>query len=158
MHRDNDVGDIIAATKAVIAKSNPNRVAGLDGLEVAHLKQLPDEAIEYIAHIFAKALGTRKVPRSWLNCRMSCIPKKPGKTSVKDLRPLTIAPVIYRVFCKMLLSINQDKQINVPKDSVGGVHGRIAHHAWLPATMRCEATWKSCCPERKFIQGVAIDT
>ena len=158
VHRDNDVGDIFAATKAVIAKSNPNRVAGLDGLEVAHLKQLPDEAIEYIAHIFAKALGTKQVPKSWLNCRMSCIPKKPGRTSVKDLRPLTIAPVIYRIFCKVLLTINQNKQKNVPEDSVGGVIGRSAHHAWLPATMRCEATWKSCRQDRKFIQGVAIDT
>ena len=158
VHSDNDVGDIIIATKAVIAKSNPNRVAGLDGLEVAHLKQLPDVAIEYIAHIFAKALGTKKVPKSWLNCKMSCIPKKPGKTSVKDLRPLTIAPVIYRIFCKMMLSINQDKQANVPEDSVGGIIRRSAHHAWLPATMRCEATWKSHCPDCKFVQGVAIDT
>ena len=152
------MGDIFAATKAVIAKSSPNRVAGLDGLEVAHLKQLPDEAIEYIAHIFAKALGTKQVPKSWLNCKMSCFSKKPGKTSVKDLRPLTIAPVIYRVFCKVLLTSNQNKQMNVPEDSVRGVIGRSAHHAWLPATMRCEATWKSCCQERKFIQRLAIDS
>ena len=89
---------------------------------------------------------------------MSCIPKKPGKTSVKDLRPLTIAPVIYRTFCKVLLTTNQDKQANIPEDSVGGVLGRSAHHAWLPAAMRCEATWESNFQDRKNIQGVAIDT
>ena len=42
--------------------------------------------------------------------------------------------------------------------SVGGVLGRSAHHAWLPAAMRCEATWKSNFQDRKNIQGVAIDT
>ena len=158
MKCDTDIGEIFVATKAVIAKSNPNRVAGLDGLEVSHLKQLPDEAIAYIAHIFSKALSTGQVPKSWLNCKMSCIPKKPGKISVKDLRPLTIAPVIYRTFCKVLLTINQDKQANIPEDSVGRVLGRSAHHAWLPATMRCEATWKSNFQDRKNIQEVAIDT
>ena len=91
---------IFAMTKQVIAKANTSRVSGLDGLEVAHLKQLPEEASKFIAHIFAKALSTHRVPQAWLNCKMSCIPKKPGKTAVKDLRPLTIAQSFIVLFVK----------------------------------------------------------
>ena len=149
---------IFAMTKQVIAKANTSRVSGLDGLEVAYLKQLPEEAIKFIAHIFAKALSTHRVPQAWLNCKMSCIPKKPGKSAVKDLRPLTIAPVIYRTFCKVILVSDSDKQQNIPQNSVGGVLHRSAHQAWLPAALKCEATWKLPVHLRKTIQGVAIDT
>ena len=155
---DDLINDLFVTTKTVIAKSDPNRVPGLDGLEVSHLKRLPEEAILFLTHIFAKALFLHKVPKAWLNCKMSCIPKKPGKTSVKDLRPLSIAPVIYRVFCKVLLTTNADKQQNVPQHSVGGVLKRSSFQAWLPAALRCESTWKLTPDLRPMLQGVAIDT
>ena len=89
---------------------------------------------------------------------MTCIPKKQGKTSVKDLRPLTITPVCYRIFCKTLLLMHCEAQQNISEHSVGGVCGRSAFHAWLPAALMCESTWRLDPGVRATIQGVAIDT
>ena len=89
---------------------------------------------------------------------MSCIPKRQGKIRVKDLRPLTIAPVAYRLFCKTLLALHESCQSNVPANSIGGVKGRSGHSAWLPATIHCEATWRKVVDARRALQGVAIDT
>ena len=98
------------------------------------------------------------MPVSWLDCKLTCIPKRLGKIQVKDLRPLTIAPVAYRLFCKFLLVSNLEAQQRVPDRSVGGVPKRSAFHAWFPAAVKCESTWKLAAHMRPVVQGIAIDT
>ena len=142
----------------VIKKANVHKVAGMDGLEVIFFKQLPPAAIYFLACIFCKAIQLHVTPEAWLHCKMTCIPKRQGKTSVKDLRPLTIAPVVYRIFCKTILHTHQDPQQNVPPDSIGGIPGRSALQAWLPAALQCEASWKALPRLRQSAQGAAIDT
>ena len=142
----------------VTKKANVHKVAGMDGLEVGFFKQLPSAAIYFLACIFSKAVTKHVTPDAWLHCKMTCIPKRQGKTSVKDLRPLTIAPVVYRLFCKTVLQMHQDLQLKVPPDSIGGVPGRSALQAWLPAALQCEASWKAIPRLRQQVQGAAIDT
>ena len=77
---------------------------------------------------------------------------------MKNLRPLTISPVCYRIFCKTVLVMNNNTQQNIPEHSIGGVIGRAAFHAWLPAALMCEATWRIDHAYRENLQGVAIDT
>ena len=134
--------DIKQHLQMVISKADVSIVAGMDGLEIAHLKQLRPTAVLFLAHIFHKSLCQQRVPLRWLNCKMTCIPTKQGKTSVKDLRPLTISPVCYRLLCKTILIMQNEVQQNIPEHSVGGVSGRSAYHAWLPAALLCEATWR----------------
>ena len=126
-------------------------------LKLHSLSKLPRPALYFLACIFCKSITKHLTPEAeaWLHCKMTCIPKKQGKTSVKDLRPLTIAPVIYRVFCKTILHIHQEPQQQVPADSTGG---RSARQAWLPAALQCEASWKALPQFRKCIQGAAIET
>ena len=152
------IRDINHVLQQVISKADASKVAGIDGIEIAHLKQLPHTAVLFLAHIFHKSLCLQRVPLYWLNCKMACIPKKQGKTSVKDLRPLTIAPVCYRLFCKTVLVMHNAVQQNIPEHSVGGVIGRCAFHEWLPAALMCEATWRLAPDFRENLQGVAIDT
>ena len=95
--------DINLALQQVISKADSSKVAGIDGLDIVHFKQLL-----FLAHIFHKSLRLQRVPVFWLNCKMACIPKKQGKTSVKDLRPLTISPVCYRLFCKTMLVMHNE--------------------------------------------------
>ena len=49
-------------------------------------------------------------------------------------------------------------QQNIPEHSIGGVVGRAAYHAWLPAALMCEATWRLDPTHRDNLHGVAIDT
>ena len=88
----------------------------------------------------------------------SCIPKCLGKVQVKDLRPISVAPVIMRLFSKWLLRKFAACQDNVPPHSIGGVRGRQSMSAWLPAAFYCERTWRHNRRRLKTIQGVAIDT
>ena len=153
-----DVDRFFHAITRVLAKANPNKVGGLDGIQIQFVKNLPKPAIMFLAYLFHNVVSLHIAPQCWLQCKMTCIPKKQGKTTVKDLRPLTIAPVMYRIFCKTLLFMNYDCQANIPSDSVGGICGRSACQAWLPAALACEATWKLLPGRRKPIQGIAIDT
>ena len=130
----------------------------MDGLSVQMMKQLPSIAIQALAVVFAAAVRQQSMPSSWLFCKLACIPKRLGKIQVKDLRPLTIAPVAYRFFCKFLLVSNLCAQQQVPHRSVGGVPKRSAFHAWMPAAITCESTWKLASHMRPVVQGVAIDT
>ena len=150
--------EITQHLRTVLSKADASKVPGLDGIEIAHLKQIPYTATLFLAHIFHKAILQQRVPLVWLNCKMTCIPKKQGKTSVKDLRPLTITPVCYRIFCKTLLLMHNEAQQNISEHSVGGVCGRSAFHAWLPAALMCEATWRLDPLFRTTVQGIAIDT
>ena len=102
--------DINRCLQAIISKADSSKVAGIDGIEAAHRKQLSPTAVLFLAHIFHKSLCQRRVPMHWLNCKMTCIPKKQGKTTVKDLRPLTISPVCYRLFCKTVLVMHANTQ------------------------------------------------
>ena len=68
--------DINHTLQIVISKADASKVAGMDGLEIAHLKQLPHAAVLFLAHIFHKSLCLQRVPLHWLNCKMTCIPKK----------------------------------------------------------------------------------
>ena len=54
--------------------------------------------------------------------------------------------------------MNNNTQQNIPEHSIGGVIGRAAFHAWLPAALMCEATWRIDHAYRENLQGVAIDT
>ena len=85
----------------VLARADASKVPGLDGLEIAHLKMLPYSAVLFLAHIFHKSIHQHCVALAWLNCKMTCIPKKQGKTSVKDLRPLTITRYAIGSFAKL---------------------------------------------------------
>ena len=155
---DEQIHSIDRSLQQVLSKSDASRAPGIDGLELGHIKRLPPSAVLFLAHIFHKSLCQHHVPSAWLNCKMTCIPKKQAKTTVKDLRPLTITPVCYRLFCKTILVMHKDVQQNIPEHSVGGIVGRSAYHAWLPAAMMCESTWRLDPLHQAVIQGVAIDT
>ena len=142
----------------IVRKADAAKATGMDGLSVHMVKQLPPVAIKCLALVFVASIQQQCMPKSWLDCKLTCIPKRLGKIQVKDLRPLTIAPVAYRLFCKFLLLSNLDAQQRVPDRSIGGVPKRSAFHAWFPAAVKCESTWKLVAHMRPVVQGIAIDT
>ena len=153
-----DVGSTWQILESIVKKADAAKATGMDGLSVQMVKQLPSMAIKCLAVVFDAAIRQQCMPVSWLSCKLTCIPKRLGKIQVKDLRPLTIAPVAYRLFCKYILVPNLEAQQRVPDRSVGGVPKRSAFHAWLPAAVKCESTWKLAAQMRPVIQGVAVDT
>ena len=153
-----DYEPVVATLQKILKQLDTSKAPGIDGFQVCHFKNLCPEGIKALAIVFAAAIKQHAMPEEWLNCRVACIPKRTGKVSVKDLRPLTIAPVAYRLFCKTLLVCNQGCQQNVATDSVGGIAKRSSFYAWFPAALRCEASWRYKAEHKQSIQGVAIDT
>ena len=86
------------AVAQVIARSSPRKATGLDGLSVADFKALPIPAVNSIAHLFHDILTQATFPEPWLNIKVTL--KKGGDLALKDLRPLSIAPVAYRIWAK----------------------------------------------------------
>ena len=105
----------------VIAKSSPRKATGLDGLSVADFKALPLPAINSIARLFHDILTQATFPEPWLNIKVTLIPKKGGDIALKDLRPLSTAPVAYRIWAKSLLILCSHAGANIHPCSVGGI-------------------------------------
>ena len=153
-----DVEALAIHLKGIIKKQNAEKAHGLDGLTVAHFKSIDEKGILCLAALFLKCLHVRETPASWLDCRVACIPKKVGQLRVQDLRPLCIAPIVLRLFSKILLVVNSESQHNVSNFSVGGISGRQGMHAWLRTSLHVEGTWRHSQRAIKNMQGIAIDT
>ena len=152
-----DVEVLAHRLKCIIDKQSVEKAHGLDGITIAQFKHIDEKGILCLAALFLKCLHVSETPKSWLDCRVACIPKKAGQLRVQDLRPLCIAPVALRLFSKTLLSLNSGSQHNVNCLSVGGVTGRQGMHAWLFASLHAEDTWRHDRRKIKNLQGIAID-
>ena len=153
-----DVEALAHRLKCIINKQNVEKAHGLDGITIAQFKHIDEKGILCLAALFLKCLHVSETPKSWLDCRVACVPKKAGQLKVQDLRPLCIAPVALRLFSKTLLSLNSESQHNVNCLSVGGIAGRQGMHAWLLASLHAEDTWRHDRSKIKNLQGIAIDT
>ena len=138
----------------VIARSSPKKATGLDGVSVADFKALPLPAVNSIAQLFHDILTRATFPEPWLNIKVTLIPKKGGELALKDLRPLSIAPVAYRIWAKTLLILCSHAGANIHPCSVGGIPNRQAQHAFL----RVALTAEKLAAQKKSAVGLAIDT
>ena len=138
----------------IIARSSPRKATGLDGISVADFKALPHSALHTVTGIFHDILTTATFPEPWLNIKVTLIPKKGGELALKDLRPLSIAPVAYRIWAKTLLTLCSHASTNIHASSVGGVPKRQAMHAYLRVALSVE----KLAAQKKSAVGLAIDT
>ena len=134
--------------------SSAARAPGLDGIQVSDFKALPREGISAFAKLSHQIITSGLFPASWFNVEVVMIPKKEGSLALKDLRPLVIAPVAYRLFGKILLSLSRHAIFNVHSHSVGGIPKRRAQFAFLRVSMLIE----HCRSTGKSFSGAAIDT
>jgi hypothetical protein len=83
---------------------NPNKVAGFDLIKGKTLKELPKEGFKLITLIFNAILRTGYFPSLWKIGQIIMI-LKPGKdpTEVASYRPISLLPVLSKVFEKLFL-------------------------------------------------------
>ena len=148
------IQDFEECATALIKASSAARAPGLDGIHVSDFKDLPREGISSFAKISHQILLTGLFPASRFNVKVVMIPKKEGSLALKDLRPLVIAPVAYRLFGKILLSLSRHAIFNVHSHSVGGIPKRRAQFAFLRVSMLIE----HCRSAGLSLSGAAIDT
>ena len=148
------IQDFEECATALIKASSAARAPGLDGIHVFDFKDLPREGISSFAKLSHQILMTGLFPASWFNVKVVMIPKKEGSLALKDLRPLVLAPVAYRLFGKIFLSLSRHAIFNVHSHSVGGIPKRRAQFAFLRVSMLIE----HCRSTGQSLSGAAIDT
>ena len=72
-------------------------------VHVSDFKSLPDEGTKSVAGLAHLIVETGVFPTSWFDVKVVMTPKS---LALKDLRLLVIAPVAYRLFGKILLSLD----------------------------------------------------
>ena len=81
-----------------------NTAPGSDGIYYAHLKQLPDVMVEYLARLYRTAWTCSYFPSKWKDGVTVLLPK-PGKepTSAKNYRPITLLSTTGKTFERVIL-------------------------------------------------------
>ena len=150
----NTAEDFSKVIPLVLGKMNVSKATGLDGIHVKDFKFLPNRAIADLSKIFARILVEGRCPPSWLNLRLVLIPKKGGSVGIKDLRPISVASVAYRIFAKSCLLLCQNKTASIHARSVGGVPSRSGEIAYLKVGILLEKLVSS----GSHGSGIGIDT
>ena len=115
---------------------------------------MPPEGLQLFTRLCLSVLETGIFPDVWYDVKVVLIPKKSGFLSFKDLRPLAIAPVPYRLFGKALLSLSGHAMSQLHGHSVGGVPGRSAQQALFKVCFIIEKVRSA----KGSFPGLAIDT
>ena len=144
----------------MINSSSVHKACGLDSWRNAELKQLSSHARRWLLRLFIACVDSGQLPTIWLYCRLVCIPKprKSGTTKIEDLRPLSVASCVYRLFAKWMLKHLDAEQDRVHASSVGGIRRRSAMLAWLPIAIRLENAFANPKDLTEACFGFCIDT
>ena len=137
-----------------------NKAIGVDGWRNAELKKLSLFAKRWLLRLFVLCLESGNVPEIWVYSRLVCIPKPRncGTSKIDDLRPLSIASCVYRLFAKWMLQHMTAEQDRVHPSSVGGIRRRSATQAWLPVAIRLENALANPTVLSETCFGFCIDT
>lgn len=140
-----------------IKELNPNKAPGHELITGKLLKELPLRAKCLIQRIFNAILKLNYFPSTWKLAKIIMIPK-PGKdkTQVKSYRPISLLPILSKLFEKLLLEkiqphLNQNNTI--PQHQFGFRH----KHSTIEQVHRITNCIKKALDERKYCTGVFLD-
>ena len=87
--------------KKAIATTKIKSAKGTDGWSVEELRSLPDVCIQVLANIFASLQG-KSFPKEWSNSITIPIGKNNNPESPAQTRPITLIPMLYRWWTKVV--------------------------------------------------------
>lgn len=90
----------IEETQTIINRLKSNSAAGPDLISNNVLKNLPNDSVKILTHIFNRILETGETPPEWKNYDVVLIPK-PGN---KGMRPIALASCIMKTFERAFLN------------------------------------------------------
>jgi hypothetical protein len=87
-----------------IINSIKTKAAGHDNLNIEMIQLTIDVTLPIITHIVNKSIETLTFPKCWKRALVRPIPKKSCVEQLKDLRPISILPVLSKVLEKVVLN------------------------------------------------------
>lgn len=79
-----------------------NKATGIDGISARILKQCADGIAGSLALLFNSSLRSCEVPTEWKSAVITPVLKKEPKTSLDNYRPVSVLPVVVKIFEKLI--------------------------------------------------------
>ena len=76
---------------------------GQDQIPAKYLVPVADEITSVLTHIINVAIDSKTFPDQWKLARVAPIPKTNNPTSISELRPISILPIMSKIFEKIIL-------------------------------------------------------
>lgn len=143
--------------KQVIENLKPKKAPGYDLITGEILKALPRKALIKLLHILNAALRLKHVPSQWKVAEVIMV-LKPGKppNEVKSYRPISLLPVISKIFERILLRRLQPvlEGNNLIPDHQFGFRSK---HSTIDQVHRITDVIEKALEERKICSSVFLD-
>lgn len=138
--------DAITKTEwqAEIRKKPKHAATGMDGVSIQDLRNMPDQIVDHVLRLLDNVELTGDWPEQLVHGAVHSLQKVPNACKVSQFRPITILPVIYRLWssirCKQMI---RHLQQFAPPGIYGNVTGRSATAMWYEMQMQIEiAQWE----------------
>lgn len=130
---------------------------GSDGWHVDDLKTLPLECFQLLADIFYRFQNTAAFPDKLNHAITFPLFKKPQNFSTSNTRPITILPMLYRLWAKVTTTeILKQWATLMPPQIIGFLPGRSPQTEMMAMQLAFEKDHKN--PHRQFSwQGLTLD-
>ena len=89
-----------STVQAALGKMKEGAAPGVPGIPLAVWKALPDPWLDVVARLFNLVEMEGVWPLEWLEAYVVMIPKASGGSRPRDQRPITVLPVVYRLWSK----------------------------------------------------------
>ena len=80
-----------------------NKALGEDNITGGILQDGVDAMIQILTDLFITCLHHQQVPKAWKNALVVLIHKKGNTSDIKNYRPISLLPIMYKVFSNILL-------------------------------------------------------
>ena len=117
---------------------------GMDGVSIHDLRNMPDRVVEQLLTLIHHIETTGEWPEQLVHGAVHSLQKVPDACKVSQFRPITILPVVYRIWssirCKQLIRYLQQF---APPGIYGNVTGKSATAMWYELQLQIEvAQWE----------------
>ena len=124
-----DVGDLVKC----ISEMNAQSSVGPEGISVAMLKGAGKGFLEVLLDVFVGRLRGDLTEVNWKSALVTLLPKVSDAARCKDFRPVSVLPVLFKLYEKWLLCIS----LNLDPDLFARLPAE--HHGFRPGFQICEA-------------------
>ena len=104
--------------KKILTNLKNGKATGPDGLKGELYKAMADSEIclETLTKCYEKELNIKEKPEKWKTSKTKLLKKK-NKPSVKDLRPLALTDISYKIFMSLIKQEIEDHLITIKEDN-----------------------------------------
>ena len=109
-----------AEVEASIKKLDHSKALGEDNIAGGVLQDGEEAIVNLLTQLFNECLQLCQVPKAWQNAVMILLHKKGNTSDIKNYRPISLLPIIYKVFSLILLQwILQTLDFHQPREQAG---------------------------------------